>query len=80
MANTVLRDVIVIGGLGIGLALGFSHKDKLYDVLGLTSQATQSEAAPQPRTKPVTKVRQGSVASIPAMYGSSLILEPQQWR
>ncbi len=65
MANTVLRDVIVIGGLGIGLALGFSHKDKLYDVLGLTSQATQSEAAPQPRTKPVTKVRQGSVVSIP---------------
>jgi len=67
MANTVLRDVIIIGVMGMGLALAFAHKDKIYDAIGLTPQDTPSQTVPQPQaeTKPVTTLNSGSVVSIP---------------
>ena len=89
MGNTVLRDVVVIGALGTGLALGFANKEKVYAAAGLTHPSAPVEtmqsakpASPCCHTAAVSSlflnlVTTGSFgqmrASIAAMCASSLI-------
>lgn len=65
MGNTVLRDVIVIGALGTGIALGFANKEKLYAAAGLTHPSAPVETMPVAKTSPPPVVHRGSVVSIP---------------
>jgi len=64
MANTILRDVVIIGAIGVGLALSFQHRDALYAMAGLERPTPQQEVVLEQRPEPKPTL-QGSVVSIP---------------
>jgi len=64
MANTVLRDVVVIGAIGVGLVLAFQHRDTLYAMAGVERPAPQQEVALEQIVQP-KQINEGSVVSIP---------------
>jgi aspartyl protease family protein len=68
MGNTILRDAVIIGAIGVGMVLTFNHRDKLYAMVDIDMPAKQT----QPQTIPIAEsyaptqqVNQGSVVSIP---------------
>ncbi len=64
MGNTVLRDVIVIGVLGTGVALGFANKEQLYATAGLTRPTAPVETVAITKPIPTPTSQRGSVVSI----------------
>ncbi len=68
MGNTILRDVIVIGALGVGLVFAFQHRDTLYAMAGLERPARQSEVQIAPQPPQAKQTSQGSVVSIPKSH------------
>jgi len=65
MANTILRDVVIIGALGVGLVMTFQHRDTLYAMAGLERPISQTEVSLERAPVPTQQVNQGSVVSIP---------------
>ena len=65
MGNTILRDVVFIGAIGVGLVLAFQHRDTLYAMAGLERPNAQAEVQLETRPAPTVQVNQGSVVSIP---------------
>ena len=65
MANTILRDVVIIGAIGVGLVLAFQHRDTLYGMAGLERPIPNNEVTLESRSAPTKQVNQGSVVSIP---------------
>jgi len=65
MANTILRDAVIIGAVGVGMVLTFQHRDTLYDMAGLKVPAPQQVVLVEKQPKPAPQVNQGSVVSIP---------------
>ena len=65
MGNTILRDVVIIGALGVGLALSFQHRDTLYNMAGLERPTPQTEVQLESQAAPAPQINQGSVVSIP---------------
>lgn len=67
MANTLIRDFLVIVAVGLGLAWAIANKDLLYAKAGLNPQPSKSEQSAAPLS-PNLKTRQpqnSSVVSIP---------------
>ena len=68
MGNTILRDAIIIGAIGVGLVLTFNHRDTLYAMVDAESfmpkQSPQQKIALEERIVP-QQINQGSVVSIP---------------
>ena len=65
MTNTILRDVVIIGAIGVSLVLAFQHRESLYNKAGLERPTPQTEVALESRPAPAPQVNQGSVVSIP---------------
>lgn len=65
MANTILRDVVIIGAIGVGMVFTFQHRDKLYTMAGLERPASQAEVPLKNPVITAPQVNQGSVVSIP---------------
>lgn len=69
MRNSVLRDVVIIGAIGVGAALFFANKDAVYNTIGLfqPKNIDMSEMHPQETQvqTPRAQINQGSVVSIP---------------
>jgi len=69
MSGTVLRDVIIIGGMAIGVAYAAANREAIYEKVGLTP-ATSSQTQVEPQQTPaaqqvaVTKLS-GMAVSIP---------------
>ncbi|MEP3891479.1 MAG: TIGR02281 family clan AA aspartic protease [Hellea sp.] len=68
MGNTILRDAIIIGAIGVGLVLTFNHRDTLYAMVDaeafMPEQSPQQEIEIKERIVP-QQINQGSVVSIP---------------
>jgi aspartyl protease family protein len=64
MTNTILRDVVIIGAVGVGLVLSFQHRDAIYAMAGLERPAAEQEVVLEQRPEP-KQASQGSVVSIP---------------
>jgi len=65
MTNTILRDVVIIGAVGIGLVMAFQHREALYEMAGLERPTPNNEVTLDSRPAPAPQVNQGSVVSIP---------------
>ena len=69
MANTLIRDFVIIGALGLGVAWAFANKDALYAKAGLTPAQPALAQNTQPglhKAKTSSQpVQSGSVVSIP---------------
>ena len=65
MTNTILRDVVIIGVLGVGLVMAFQHRDTLYGMAGLERPTPETNISLESSTAPTRQVNQGSVVSIP---------------
>ena len=65
MGNTILRDAVIIGAVGVGLVLTFQHRDALYAAAGLDIAAQEQDITIAPPARPAPQVNQGSVVSIP---------------
>ena len=65
MTNTILRDVVIIGALGVAMVLAFQNRDTLYGMAGLERPTQNTEVALESRPAPAPQVNQGSVVSIP---------------
>ena len=68
MGNTILRDVVIIGAIGVGMVLTFQHRDSLYAMAGLERPDTQIDVQLENQTVPTPQVNQGSVVSIPKSH------------
>lgn len=68
MANTILRDVVIIGAIGVGMVLTFQHRDTLYGIAGLERPTAQADVPVESRAAPAPQVNQGSVVSIPKSH------------
>lgn len=68
MANTILRDVVIIGAVGVGMVLSFQHRDKLYAMAGLERPTPQKNVLANNRPAPTVQINQGSVVSIPKSH------------
>jgi len=73
MAGKVVRDVIIIGGIAMCTAYAAIHKEKIYDMLGVTLTVTRNDTSPavpeaapttETTTMPMTTLR-GQAVSIP---------------
>ena len=64
MGNTLIRDAVIICGLGFGLAMFFANKDKIYAAVGLAPTATRTDGPIAPPVSVVAKPK-GTVVSIP---------------
>lgn len=65
MGNTVLRDVIIIGAIGMALAMAAAHKEKIYTAIGLTPAAAPVQDVQSVEVKRQITQKSGSVVSIP---------------
>ena len=67
MANTLIRDFIVIGALGLGLVWAIANKESLYAKAGLTPKpaALEQSAAPTRAKLEPRPAQNSSVVSIP---------------
>lgn len=68
MGNTILRDAVIIGAIGVGLVLTFNHRDTLYAMAGIEVPAPPNEPTRDVVLEsyvPSKQVNQGSVVSIP---------------
>jgi len=68
MSNTIIRDVVIIGAIGVGMVFTFQHRDTLYAMAGLERPTSQSEVTIESRPAPAPQVNQGSVVSIPKSH------------
>ena len=67
MANTLIRDFLVIGAVGLGLVWAFANKESLYAKAGLTPKpaALDQSAAPIAAKAAPRPAQNSSVVSIP---------------
>lgn len=68
MGNTILRDAVIIGAIGVGLVLTFNHRETLYAMAGIEIPAPPNEPSRDVVLEnyvPPKQVNQGSVVSIP---------------
>ena len=65
MANTILRDAVIIGAVGVGMVLTFQHRDALYAKVGFERPVAQQDVISNLRSEPRPQINQGSVVSIP---------------
>ena len=65
MGNTILRDAVIIGAIGVGLVMAFQHRDTLYHMAGLERSTPQTNVPAKTDPSPTSQVNQGSVVSIP---------------
>ena len=68
MANTILRDVVIIGVIGVGTVLAFQHRDTLYSMAGLERPTGQEDVQLESLPIPAKQSNQGSVVSIPKSH------------
>jgi len=64
MGNTILRDVVIIGAIGVGMVMTFQHRDTLYGMAGLERPTPQQEVTLE-AAAPTQQINHGSVVSIP---------------
>lgn len=69
MGNTILRDAVIIGAIGVGMVLTFQNRDTLYAMVDVDMPARQQEVAidPPAPTRPLNQQvnQEASVVSIP---------------
>lgn len=65
MGNTILRDAVIIGAVGVGLVIAFQHRDTLYHMAGLERSTSQTNVLAEASPASTKQVNQGSVVSIP---------------
>ncbi len=75
MTGKVLRDTLLIGSIALGTGYLAIHKDKVYEMMGISVNVTRNETAPTPQVEPkaessmpVTKL-QGIAVSVPRKDG-----------
>ena len=68
MGNTILRDVVIIGAVGVGLVMSFQHRDTLYGMIGLERPTPAADAAVESPPAMTSQVNRGSVVSIPKSH------------
>lgn len=68
MGNTILRDVVIIGAIGVAMVLAFQHRQTLYAMAGIDVSPAQQDVAIEPVSAPTQQVNTGSVVSIPKSH------------